>query len=360
MNGSTNANKSVYNPNFVFSTQDYKPPKLSFEEFSNKNSHAKYTKNLQFREKLPKKSERKHSTPSRLNEEFGEKNLITGSLETEPISTHPNASIDQYKSYLNNSNWQQESLYMVDTDNMLSSSVASKGPIVQSNFNKKSKIEMRTASISSSNISLYSESTSSKELIGWSYQKTRDGKLHNMTKDYDWKELYNSRYVNDRVEVELIEFKEEIEKKFKISKCKNYTFPRKQKHKEEDPAHKSVAVPINNTKLDEDQTDPILLSKNYVFDYKFDNKEKNKINKKNIDFFNIKQENVDQPKRLTLLKTFDEDNKHQLSKSVPRANNNNSKPRKSKHKRQVTQFKFDGKDNNSLDRAKYLMKTNSN
>lgn len=77
---------------------------------------------------------------------------------------------------------------------------------------------MRASSISSANLSLISESTSSHELIGWSYQKTRDGKLHNMTKDFEWRQLYRSRYVNDRVETELIEFKDEIEKKFKISK----------------------------------------------------------------------------------------------------------------------------------------------
>ena len=54
--------------------------------------------------------------------------------------------------------------------------------------------------------------------MGWSYQQTRDGKLAHMTKDFEWRQLYNSRYVNERVEAELVEFKDEIEKKFKESK----------------------------------------------------------------------------------------------------------------------------------------------
>jgi len=53
-------------------------------------------------------------------------------------------------------------------------------------------------------------------LIGWSYQKTRDGDQSSSLK----KETYPSRYVNERVEVELAEFKEEITKKFKVSKIK--------------------------------------------------------------------------------------------------------------------------------------------
>lgn len=96
-----------------------------------------------------------------------------------------------------------------------------------------------------------------------------------------------------------------------------------------------------------DANDPILLTKNFVFDYKMD-KEENKLNKnKNQESFNSKQDVPETvPKKLVLLtKTFDEDNKHQLSKSVPRTTNN-SKPRnKTKHKRQVTQFKFKKEDN---------------
>ena len=83
-----------------------------------------------------------------------------------------------------------------------------------------------------------------------------------------------------------------------------------------------------------------------MFDYKNKpGKDGNRINKTNIDFSKSKDDSKQAPKRLTLMKTFDEDNKHQLSKSMPRTTNN-SKPRKSKHKRQSTIFKFD-KDNNS-------------
>lgn len=39
-----------------------------------------------------------------------------------------------------------------------------------------------------------------------------------MTQDAEWRQLYKSRYINDRVEAELVEFKDEIEKKFKKSK----------------------------------------------------------------------------------------------------------------------------------------------
>ena len=47
--------------------------KFEFEGISNKNSEAKYHKNLKLREKLPKKSDREHSTPSRINIEIGDK-----------------------------------------------------------------------------------------------------------------------------------------------------------------------------------------------------------------------------------------------------------------------------------------------
>lgn len=79
---------------------------------------------------------------------------------------------------------------------------------------------MRSSSIHSSNISLISETTNSAKLIGWSYQRTKDGKLSSMTKDFEWRQLYQERYVNEKVESELIEFKEEIEMRFKHSKCK--------------------------------------------------------------------------------------------------------------------------------------------
>lgn len=68
-----------------------------------------------------------------------------------------------------------------------------------------------------------SMSTSFGSLIGWAYSKTKNGDQGSLSK----KEAYDLRYVNDRVEVELAEFKEEIEKKFKISKCRNFIFPRK-------------------------------------------------------------------------------------------------------------------------------------
>lgn len=62
-----------------------------------------------------------------------------------------------------------------------------------------------------------------------------------MTKDFEWKQLYRSRYINERVEAELSEFKDEIEKKFNKAKSKNYVFPlksEKKKHVE----NKSVYV----------------------------------------------------------------------------------------------------------------------
>lgn len=329
INSNTNFNASVYhNESIMQNTNNYLQGsdnnKIEFEDFSNKNSYAKYTKNLHFRDKLPKKGERERSTPTRQNLEYIDKNLISESLETEEYSKHQTTSIDQYKSYLNNPNWNQESCHEIDTENLINSSVAMAGNNIASLFSSKDKKgEMRSSSISSSKISLISESTSSNELIGWSYQKTRDGKLYNMTKDQEWKQLYKNRYTNDRVEVELVEFKEEIEKKFKISKCKNYQFPRITKNKI-DPAHNSVSVYNYKTQLEE--TDPILLNKNYVFN--------------SVDY----QENNPPNKKMAMMKTFDEENKHQLSKSAPRSSHS-SKPRKSKHKRQVTLFKFTKQDN---------------
>ena len=188
----------------------------------------------------------------------------------------------------------------------------------------KNKKELRSSSISSSNISLISESTSSGELIGWSYQQTSEGKLYNMTKDIEWRQLYKSRYINERVEAELVEFKDEIEKKFKISKCKSYTFPRGDKKfkssKEKQSSNKTGLDPFQSV----DKTS-VLFNKKIVFDYKMNDKDQSKINKKNIEFFNKKHEKqAPAPKKLTLVKTFDEDNKQKVSKSVPR-NNSHSK-----------------------------------
>jgi len=160
-----------------------------------------------------------------------------------------------------------------------------------------------------------------------------------MTKDFEWRQLYKSRYVNERVESELVEFKDEIEKKFKVSKCKKFKFPRLSDKKSQ-----------ATNKTGADYSNPILLNNKYVFDYKNNEKEISKVHKKNIDFFKTQEEIPKSvPKKPTLLKTFDEDNKHQLSKSLPKTANN-SKTRKSKHKRQATIFKFDkGSNNSSLD-----------
>ena len=244
----------------------------------------------------------------------------------------------QYKCYLNNPNWNLESLKESASDQLISTSnPANNIPILLNTKSKKG--EMRSSSISSSKISLISESTSSNELIGWSYQKTIDGKLYNMNKDQEWKQFYKNRYQNDRVEVELVEFKEEIEKKFKISKCSNFQFPRISKNKV-DPDYQTVSVYNYKTKLEE-ENNPKLLNNNYV-DNVTDHQENNISNKK-----------------MAMMKTFDEENKNKLSKSGPKSNNS-SKPRKLKHKRQVTLFKFTKQDSSSLDRAKAMMNTNSN
>lgn len=52
-----------------------------------------------------------------------------------------------------------------------------------------------------------------------------------------------------------------------------------------------------------------------------------------------------------MMKTFDEENKHQLSKSMPRSDS--SKPQKSKHKRQVTLFKFEKEDEDAWDKVEF-------
>jgi hypothetical protein len=191
------------------------------------------TKNLQLREKLPKKSNRERSTPSRINQEYGEKNLITGSLETEELPEHQTTSVEHYNMYLNNPTWAQESLIEHGGDHLASKSIAIPDNR-HSNFYGNKEKDMRSSSLSSSKVSLLSELTSSNELIVWSSTRTHNGRN-------DWKDHYQSRYVNDRVEAELQEFKEEIDKKFKISNCKNFVFPRKtdvQKNHE----HKSVHV----------------------------------------------------------------------------------------------------------------------
>ena len=137
---------------------------------------------------------------------------------------------------------------------------------------------MRSSSIHSSNISLISETTHSGELIGWSYQRTKDGKLHSMTKDFEWRQLYEERYVNDKVEVELIEFKEEIENRYKHSKCKNYTFPRIKSKKKINTADNNVNLNINKSQIQTEDTENAILNKHIAFEYKKNEVENNKWN----------------------------------------------------------------------------------
>ncbi len=67
-------NASVYDPDSIMVNNYLQKPqnhqRLELGEFSNKNAEAKMKKNLQFRDKLPKKSQREKSTPSRLNPEY--------------------------------------------------------------------------------------------------------------------------------------------------------------------------------------------------------------------------------------------------------------------------------------------------
>ena len=60
-------------------------------------------------------------------------------------------------------------------------------------------------------------------LIGWSYSRYKNGEQGTLSK----KEAYKMRYVNEKVEAELNEFKEEIWNKYKISRIKDFVFPRK-------------------------------------------------------------------------------------------------------------------------------------
>jgi len=159
---------------------------------------------------LPQKV-RERSTPSRINAEYGEKNLITGNCETDEGSKLQTNSTDQYHNYLNNLTWHQDSYQDTDGDNLANKLLENSKIDYEFEKSKFKKLELRSSSISSSKISLNSEITSSNELIGWSYQWTKDGKLWNMTKDFEWKQLYRSRYINERVEAELSEFKDEKE-----------------------------------------------------------------------------------------------------------------------------------------------------
>lgn len=347
INRHQDANASVFNTHDIVINKNWAQISGSDHIFKQPMHTVDYTK---------KDKEEQKYIP---NWDLAYKNLITGSWETESMSQQFNTSVENYKSYLNNSQYKQDSNR--DRDGLFSYSVAWNDG--QKIFGvKHKKADQLSASLSSSDLSILSESTSSNGFMGWSYQQTRDGKLTHMTKDFEWRQLYNSRYVNDRVEAELVEFKEEIEKKFKESKWRKYRFPRKQKPKsKERPCDLKEDTWNQNFKSqwEVDKSNQMLFTKQNVFDYNNKHgKENNKINKTNIDFWKSKDDSKQPPKRLTLMKTFDEDNKHQLSKSMPRTTNN-SKSRKSKHKRQSTVFKFE-KENNSWDREKILFKTISN
>jgi hypothetical protein len=347
INRHPNANESVFNTHDIVVSKNWVQISGSDQMFKLPMHTVDYTK---------KEREEFKDAP---NEDLVYKNLITGSLETESVSQQFNTSVENYKSYLNNSQFKQDSNR--DIDGLFSYSVAWKNG--QKIFGvKHKKVDQHSDSLSPSDLSLLSESTSSNGFMGWSYQQTRDGKLTHMSKDFEWRQLYNSRYVNERVEAELVEFKEEIEKKFTESKCRKYRFPRKQKINQK-TKHTNFEDQTWNqnfkSQWEVDKSNQALFTKQIAFDYKSrPGKEGNRINKTNIDFSKSKEDSKEPPKRLTLMKTFDEDNKHQLSKSMPRTTNN-SKSRKSKHKRQSTIFKFD-KENNSWDREKILFKTISN
>ncbi len=258
--------------------------------------------------------------------------MATNSIEGNDGSILQTSSTDQYHNYLNNVTGNHESSQENDENFASRSIIAPKQGYEFEQLNPR-KVEMRSSSISSSKISLISETTSSNELIGWSYQCTRDGKLCNMSKDFEWQQLYRSRYVNERVEHELAEFKDEIEKKFNKAKSKNYAFPRKNSKAKKKP---------EKQEKQEKSKEPILLSQNFIIKTNIEKKERKE-----------KKQDMD----MSLIQTFDEENKHQLSKSLPRTSTN-SKTRKSKHKRQATLFKFAKSDGNN--RAKVMLKTNSN
>ena len=61
-------------------------------------------------------------------------------------------------------------------------------------------------------------------LIAWAYERTRSGRqAHSLDK-------YPQRYMNDKVEQELVEFKREIERKYAMSKLnQEYRFPKSSK-----------------------------------------------------------------------------------------------------------------------------------
>lgn len=81
----------------------------------------------------------------------------------------PTTGTENYNNYLNNPTGQHESSADTD-DNLVNKFMADTKPSFEFEQIKINKNEMRSSSISSSKISLHSESTSSNELVGWSYQ----------------------------------------------------------------------------------------------------------------------------------------------------------------------------------------------
>lgn len=76
----------------------------------------------------------------------------------------------------------------------------------RSNFSSRSSSIATVASVET----VHEEG--SVALIGWSYQRTVEGDYIITSKDQ-----FKDRYMNPRVEEELVEFKQEIDKKFKES-----------------------------------------------------------------------------------------------------------------------------------------------
>lgn len=97
----------------------------------------------------------------------------------------------------------------------------------------------RSASLSSE----LSANTSLDSLIGWAYSRNKHGDQGTLSK----REAYKTRYVNDRVEVELYEFKQEISKKFKVSKIKDFVFPRKESNNQPQYGKKGSGIEPSKT-----------------------------------------------------------------------------------------------------------------
>ncbi|CAI2377268.1 unnamed protein product [Moneuplotes crassus] len=96
---------------------------------------------------------------------------------------------------------------------------------------------------------------SSLSMIGWAYSRSKNGEQGTLSK----REAYKMRYKNDRVEIELNEFKKEIESKFKNSKIKHFKFQRKI----EDPNPQYGKIKLSN--LGVSKTHDFSKSKIYKF-----------------------------------------------------------------------------------------------